>query len=67
MTVVRISVDTDVCVGAGQCVLAAAEVFDQRESDGVVLLLRPEPPATACDAVRDAATNCPSGAIRVEW
>ena len=30
----RIVADTDVCVGAGQCVLADPTVFDQNEDDG---------------------------------
>lgn len=35
----KVIIDEDKCVGAGQCVLAAAEVFDQREDDGIVVLL----------------------------
>ena len=35
----KVSVDTHRCVGAGHCVRIVPEVFDQRESDGIVLLL----------------------------
>ena len=35
----RVAVDQDKCCGAGKCVLLAPEVFDQREDDGVVVLL----------------------------
>ncbi|MFI6600686.1 ferredoxin [Nonomuraea sp. NPDC050536] len=62
----RVSVDTELCTGAGQCVLAAADVFDQRDEDGLVLLLRPTPPAADFDAVRQAALLCPTRAISVE-
>lgn len=63
--VMRITVDEQACVSAGQCVLAAAEVFDQRESDGVAVLLQPEPPEPAHEAVRNAALLCPTNAITV--
>jgi ferredoxin len=53
------------CVGAGQCVLAAPEVFDQHDEDGVVLLLDPRPPASRYDGVRLAAQVCPAAAIHL--
>ncbi|GLW55566.1 ferredoxin [Kitasatospora phosalacinea] len=61
-----VHVDPDRCCGAGQCVLAAPEVFDQHEEDGTVLLLDPRPPAALAREVADAATACPGGAIRLE-
>lgn len=61
----RIEVDRDRCCGSGNCVLAAPEVFDQDEADGLVLLLRPAPPPEAADQVRRAADLCPAGAIRL--
>jgi ferredoxin len=62
----RVSVDQDVCVGAGLCVLSTAEVFDQRDEDGVVKLLQHEPPASLYEKVLGAARKCPSKAIKVE-
>jgi len=59
----RVTVDQDKCVGSGQCVLAAQKVFDQREQDGIVLLLDPEPPADLHQDVREAAIVCPALAI----
>ena len=59
----RVTVDQDKCVGSGQCVLAAQKVFDQREEDGIVLLLDPEPPADLHQDVREAAIVCPALAI----
>lgn len=36
---VRILADRDRCIGAGQCVLSAPDVFDQSDDDGRVLIL----------------------------
>ncbi|MEU6788907.1 ferredoxin [Nonomuraea angiospora] len=61
----KVSVEADKCVAAGQCVLLAPEVFDQREEDGVVILLDETPAAEHHDAVREAAMVCPAAAIHV--
>lgn len=60
----RITVDSDRCVGAGQCVLTAPAVFDQDE-DGLVTLLGAGPGADGEAAVRLAGGLCPSRAITV--
>ncbi|SNR55084.1 ferredoxin [Actinomadura mexicana] len=62
----RITVDTELCTGAGQCALAAANVFDQRDDDGIVVLRQAEPPAGDHEAVRQAVLLCPTQAIRAE-
>ncbi|MCE6998627.1 ferredoxin [Saccharothrix sp. S26] len=59
----QVRVDEDKCCGAGSCVLAAPEVFDQRDEDGVVVLLDPEPAEHLHAAVREAAEVCPAAAI----
>lgn len=59
----KITVDEDKCCGAGQCVLLASDVFDQREDDGIVELLDPEPGAELHATVREAADMCPAAAI----
>ncbi|NBE79963.1 ferredoxin [Micromonospora rubida] len=61
----RITIDEEKCCGAGQCVLVAPEVFDQRDEDGVVVLLAATPPADQADNVRNAAAVCPAAAIAV--
>ena len=61
----KIRIDDSKCVGAGQCVMTAPEVFDQREEDGVVILLVPTPPEQLHAAVREAAKLCPSRVITV--
>ncbi|MEV4225059.1 ferredoxin [Nonomuraea sp. NPDC049725] len=59
----KVIVDEDKCCGAGQCVLIAPEVFDQRDDDGIVVVLQAEPGADQHDAVREAAAVCPGAAI----
>ncbi|MET7690322.1 ferredoxin [Streptomyces sp. NPDC005483] len=61
----KITVDEEKCCGAGQCVLIAPEVFDQRDEDGIVILLDAEPAAEQHAAVREAASVCPGAAIFV--
>ena len=62
----KVMVDQDRCCGSGQCVLAAGEVFDQRDEDGIVVLLEPEPAPPLYERVREAAIICPAAAITVE-
>jgi ferredoxin len=59
----RVSLQKDLCIGAGQCVLAAPAVFDQDE-DGTVVPLA-DPPAEEAEAVRSAAHACPARVISV--
>jgi ferredoxin len=61
----KVSVEADKCVAAGHCVVAAADVFDQNEDDGVVIVLDDEPALEHHDAVRQAAQLCPAAAIRL--
>ncbi|WP_216216680.1 ferredoxin [Amycolatopsis aidingensis] len=60
----RISANTGRCVGAGQCVLQAPEVFDQDE-DAMVTLHTDRPGEAARAAVSEAANLCPAGAITI--
>jgi ferredoxin len=62
----KITVDEAKCCGAGQCVLVAPEVFDQRDEDGIVVLLDAEPPVEQRSTVREAAQVCPAAAIVIE-
>jgi ferredoxin len=62
----KVVVDQAKCVAAGNCVAEAADVFDQRDEDGIVVLLNEFPPPELADAVRNAAAVCPALAIRIE-
>ncbi|WP_371573301.1 ferredoxin [Streptomyces sp. NBC_01314] len=61
----KLAVDEPKCVAAGQCVLIAPDVFDQREEDGVVVLLTEAPGVDQHQAVRESALACPAAAIHV--
>ena len=62
----KVTIDIDKCIGAGQCVLSAPDVFDQRDEDGLVVLLNPTPSAGQATDVKHAAALCPAQAIIVE-
>ncbi|OBG89180.1 ferredoxin [Mycobacterium sp. NS-7484] len=62
----KVTVNQDKCVSSGQCVLNAGEVFDQRDEDGVVVLLEPTPGPDQADNARRAAAACPALAIEIE-
>jgi ferredoxin len=58
----RIIADKDTCIGSGQCVLTAPDIFDS-DDDGLVDVLQPEPDPAHEAAVREAVTLCPSRAL----
>jgi ferredoxin len=62
----KVIVDQGICASSGNCVMNAPEVFDQRDEDGVVVLLNANPPAEHDEAVRKAAAFCPAMAIQIE-
>ncbi|MFD9427278.1 MULTISPECIES: ferredoxin [unclassified Streptomyces] len=62
----KVTLEQDKCVASGQCVMAAPEVFDQREEDGIAVLLDDTPSTTDAPDVRHAAAVCPALAIHLE-
>lgn len=65
MSVLKVRVDVEKCIGAGHCVLRAPLIFDQRE-DGIVILLDGSPGPELHAATHKAADLCPSQAITIE-
>jgi ferredoxin len=61
----RIDIDKDLCIGAGQCALAAPGVFTQ-DDDGFSSLLPGREDGGGDPMVREAARACPVGAITVQ-
>jgi ferredoxin len=59
----RIKVDLEKCIGAGQCVNAAPTVFAQNEDDGMVVLLDETPSDDKLAGVRSAIRLCPARAV----
>ncbi|MHA6803973.1 ferredoxin [Salinifilum ghardaiensis] len=62
----KVSIDEDKCVGAGQCVLTAPEIYDQRDEDGVAFPIVAEPEEHHRAEVEESARVCPAAAIRIE-
>ena len=58
----RIGIDKDVCIGAGQCALTAPSVFTQ-DDDGFSALLPGREDGGGDPLVREAARACPVQAI----
>jgi ferredoxin len=62
--VVKVLADREVCISAGNCVMAADAVFDQ-DDDGIVVVLTNEVPEGEEDHAREAVRLCPSEALRI--
>ena len=62
---VKVQADRDVCISAGNCVMAAGALFDQDE-DGIVVVLVDEVPEGEEDSAREAVRLCPSQALQVD-
>lgn len=60
----HIDIDKDVCIGAGQCALAAPSVFTQ-DDDGYSTLLPGRENGDGDPMIREAARACPVAAITV--
>lgn len=60
----KATVDQDTCIGCGLCVSICPEVFEM-EGDVAVAYVDPVPEGSAADC-RQAAEDCPVGAITVE-
>ncbi|MFC9681091.1 ferredoxin [Streptomyces sp. NPDC056948] len=61
----RVELDVPKCVASGQCVMAAPDVFDQRDDDGVAILLEERPGEALRGEVEEAVAICPAAAIRL--
>lgn len=51
--------------GIGTVCDGLPEVFDQRDDDGVAILLAEQPGEELLDGVREAVAICPAAAIRL--
>jgi ferredoxin len=61
----KVVVDYDVCASNAVCMGIVPEVFEVRD-DGFLYVLEEHPPPELQDRVRQAANNCPTGAITLE-
>jgi len=60
----KVRVDAGVCAGFGVCLGLAPDVFALHD-DGYAIVRVGEVPQALEDAVRDAVSQCPSGAISI--
>jgi ferredoxin len=63
---IKVILEQDKCVASGQCVTAAGSVFDQRDDDGIAVLLNENPRPEQEADVRQAAAVCPVLAIHIQ-
>jgi ferredoxin len=59
---IEIEVDRALCIGSGDCVDTAPDVFQLDHEDKAVVV---DPDGAPTDVVVEAAGNCPVSAIRV--
>ena len=59
----KVTVESDLCIGSGMCALTAPAVFGQDPAEAVVVLLDPEPPPEQHEAVLAAVQRCPAAVI----
>lgn len=63
MSAAAVTADPHRCLGSGQCVLLAPEVFTQSPADGTVRVLVDRPQAQRLAAVAEAVAQCPVQAL----
>jgi len=61
----KVQVNANVCAGFGVCLGLCPEVFELHD-DGYAIVLVSEVPPELEDAVRQAVSQCPSGAISLD-
>ncbi|ARZ67702.1 ferredoxin [Streptomyces albireticuli] len=65
MSSIRVSIDSDNCIGSGQCALTASSVFTQ-DDDGFGMVLPGREDGAGDPLVREAVRACPVQAIALE-
>ncbi len=59
----KVAVDRDICIGCGSCVSICPDVF-QLDDEGFSSVIA-QPDANNESSAREAADNCPVGAISI--
>ena len=62
----RVIVDTNKCIGSGNCVLACREVFAQSEDSGLIHVLNTHPPLILLPHIKQALRDCPALVFHME-
>ncbi|SDZ48131.1 ferredoxin [Herbiconiux ginsengi] len=62
----QIQIDESRCISAGSCVMAGPDVYDQRDEDGVVVVLDHDPQGVESRRqAREGAAVCPARVITI--
>jgi len=61
---VRVCVDTELCIGAGQCEFVEPTVFYLSDEDGIARVR--EGAELTLEAAQSVVGQCPSGALRID-
>ena len=61
----KVTIDAELCIASGACVLTCPEVFQQND-EGLVMLVQDEPSSELHDTVLEAMAACPAAVIQVE-
>jgi ferredoxin len=61
----RVDVDLGKCTGHGICESIAEDVFEVQD-DGTVVIVEPDRPEADRERMRQAVTQCPAAALRLE-
>jgi ferredoxin len=59
----KITADRELCIGSGNCVFVAPDVFDQDEEQAHVLLRTSSPPEELRAEISEAISGCPVSAL----
>ncbi len=62
----RVIAYTQKCISGGNCVLACAQVFEQRDTDGTVHVLNERPSLDLLKKVQQAVELCPAQVFSIE-
>jgi ferredoxin len=62
----KVIADKSRCIGAGQCVMAAPEIFAQDEDDGLVVIKFDAIPEQQAADVELAVLSCPTRALSLD-
>lgn len=62
---IMVKVNKDACIGCGACQALVSDVFDI-DDDGLAYVMEDAKVDENIDDVKEAADNCPTGAIVVE-
>ena len=62
---IAVVVDRALCIGSGDCVDTAPDVFQLDDEDNLTIL-QPHPAAGLADQVRHAVRSCPKAALTLD-